>query len=734
MVFVFLVTYHFSNAATVTAISDGDWHDPTNWDCGCIPSGAGTDVVIDGRSISIKTATGNITIGTVSITNASGSALAHLEVLDNVTFTVSGNLNLTAQDVGKAVSFRAANTSTTNISGNVTIIRTADNTKSNKLQLKMEASVAVNVGGNLTFNYLNAANGEGSLELDLNGTNVLTVSGDVNLLLAGGNRFTCNLDNSAQFNIGGAFTATQSGGNIFLTSIGTDCLFSVTDNATFINSGSTTDMRFTGTGNSNLTVGGNLNLTSSTVDKVLDFGTGGNINVTGNLNFSALSAADIDLDFTTNAILNLGGLITRASDFGIITMGPSAKIAYNGTGIQQLAKNAGSGGDSFEFTNVEINNTSGQPLSLEGTVNITRHLTLTSGIIEPTAINRLILDGSGASSDIGSATSHVDGPITKTGNGAFTFPVGDNGVSAPIAMSAPGNSGDFTAQYFNAAHSSTSVTGELTKVSPVEYWTLDRTAGNDVEVTLHWTDADQSEIYNLTDLRVAKYNGSTWQSEGNQITTGGTGSGVSGTIESNAVTTFSPFTFGTVAATNFLPVELMDFRAKVADNNLSVKLVWSTATETNNDYFEIERSIDGKRFSTIGKVLGNGNTLVESHYSFNDDKPISDVLYYRLKQTDYDGNYGYSEIISVKLGHQGLVRGTLFPNPTVDQVNLELASLDYNGEINIQITNVNGQVFTNRNISWNDQDANLNIDVSHLPTGMYFLECWTKKREASLEV
>jgi hypothetical protein len=84
-----------------------------------------------------------------------------------------------------------------------------------------------------------------------------------------------------------------------------------------------------------------------------------------------------------------------------------------------------------------------------------------------------------------------------------------------------------------------------------------------------------------------------------------------------------------------LPIELLNFNAVC--NNAKIIVSWSTASETNNDYFTIESSIDGITWETIATVSGAGNSNTALSYSFTDDNPISGTSYCRLKQTDYNG-------------------------------------------------------------------------------------------------
>lgn len=97
-----------------------------------------------------------------------------------------------------------------------------------------------------------------------------------------------------------------------------------------------------------------------------------------------------------------------------------------------------------------------------------------------------------------------------------------------------------------------------------------------------------------------------------------------------------------------LPIELTAFTGEC--NNGKIALQWETASEINNDFFDIERSINGEIFKSIGVKNGGGNSNARLNYSFIDDHipANSQILYYRLKQTDFDGTYTYSDIFAVQ--------------------------------------------------------------------------------------
>lgn len=136
-----------------------------------------------------------------------------------------------------------------------------------------------------------------------------------------------------------------------------------------------------------------------------------------------------------------------------------------------------------------------------------------------------------------------------------------------------------------------------------------------------------------------------------------------------------------------LPIELINFTATVLDKN--VELNWFTASETNNDYFTVEQSTDGINFNNIGTVDGAGNSIMLKKYSFTHASPKEGTLYYRLKQTDMDGQSVYFKMISATVQNNDFSL-MLYPNPLFEgsihlncnsPIDLEIAIFDELGEV-----------------------------------------------------
>ncbi len=183
--------------------------------------------------------------------------------------------------------------------------------------------------------------------------------------------------------------------------------------------------------------------------------------------------------------------------------------------------------------------------------------------------------------------------------------------------------------------------------------------------------------------------------------------------------------FGTLATLanvyDIVPVELASFSASVIQGR--IMLEWATASELNNNGFEIERSVDGNTFATIGFVEGEGTTTEPNFYSFEDLSPFTEnyTIYYRLKQVDFGGNFSYSKTISVEFNMlEDFVLKQNYPNPfnpsTIVEYNLQEAGL-----VSLKVHDVLGkEVATLVNEEKAVGNHSVTFDAGNLPSGVYF--------------
>lgn len=161
-----------------------------------------------------------------------------------------------------------------------------------------------------------------------------------------------------------------------------------------------------------------------------------------------------------------------------------------------------------------------------------------------------------------------------------------------------------------------------------------------------------------------------------------------------------------------LSVKLESFAA-IAERNV-IKLKWTTATEINNDYFLIERSVDGSQWTEIKKVKGSGNSTAAINYEANDLTPLNGTTYYRLKQIDFDGTSSYSEAKAVKYITEALTGIIIFPIPNAGN-SINLAGITDYTKQELSVLNAAGSVIYTTSIS-----SRL-VDLPVLKAGIYII-------------
>ncbi len=171
-----------------------------------------------------------------------------------------------------------------------------------------------------------------------------------------------------------------------------------------------------------------------------------------------------------------------------------------------------------------------------------------------------------------------------------------------------------------------------------------------------------------------------------------------------------------------LPVKLISFEAEKTNDN-QVQLRWATASEIDNDHFDIERSADAKEWSTIGEVKGAGTTNAAQQYSIRDRQPLAGTSYYRLRQVDYDGQYEYSEIRAVSISEATATTMAVYPNPAATGTGVNVVLGGSTETIRyIRITSQMGAVVYGTEV--NDEQS-YRLQGLDLPVGVYTINILT---------
>ncbi|MFW6019285.1 MAG: T9SS type A sorting domain-containing protein [Bacteroidales bacterium] len=158
-----------------------------------------------------------------------------------------------------------------------------------------------------------------------------------------------------------------------------------------------------------------------------------------------------------------------------------------------------------------------------------------------------------------------------------------------------------------------------------------------------------------------------------------------------------------------LPVELIDFNVK--ETSKGIKLTWTTASEINNDYFTVQRATENSDFKSIATIEGAGNSNEIINYTYIDDENINGkTVYYRIKQTDYDGTTSYSWIEDIST--QENITLKVFPNPVKYGEEFTIQSSEKNNKVTIY--NSSGQQVFEKEINKNKTD----IDSYNLSKGI----------------
>lgn len=593
-----------------------------------------------------------------------------------------------------------------------------------------------------TFDITQGASEDLSINGVISGTKNIIKTGDGRLVLGGANTTftgtmtvsvgTLKIGNADALGTTAGATIVASGAELDLNGITLATSEPLTLNGVGINNSgdgalinTSSPSHTSSTYNGAITLGSDATIGAGSGDIIL-----GANGVIGGFNLEKVGTYNLNLGSGTSTLgtvtvsagtLTAPGTVNISGDFfndGTFDAEGTGTINLNGASAQSI----GGTTTTTTFNNLTLSGGGAKSLAKAAVVN--KVLTFTSGILTTTSTYLLtIADGGSVAS--ASTTSFVNGPMAKIGNTAFDFPVGAGTKLGRIGISAPSTTTTFTAQYFNAAPSNSTsfgsgLNGGTGKISTVEYWNLTPTGTPTAKVVLHW-ESNTSGITSLlaANLVVAHYTGSAWISEGNA---GTTVSGAAGTLTSNTVSTWSPFTFGSPTSLAPLPVKLISFTAKAIEKDAILN--WSTATEKNNDHFDIERSNDGVNFTKVGAVNGAGNSTAIEKYSFTDTR-VADIssqnVYYRLKQIDFDGNFEYSNLATITFAKQGLVSiSNVQPNPFVGNLVVNF-NLPDEGNVTILIIDAQGRIVASNEVNANKGNNIAEFNTTDYAKGLYFI-------------
>lgn len=465
---------------------------------------------------------------------------------------------------------------------------------------------------------------------------------------------------------------------------------------------------------------------------------------TGNLNLLPNSHLDAS-NPTVRPVIQLTGNWNRSLN-NVVT-GPNKRgfargksmVSFIGGAAQSINTPAA---DPIErFHGLEINCYNGVTLNATAKAEVYDLLLLTDGIFNTGAAGNYVWVRKNTPGSVNRVLGHVNGWLYRdvtADPSYFEFPVGKGGA-APASTHFRRMS-----MKFNTVSGFDRVDVKFNNTPSTNAGTCPNIDGLDIDGTLtgaggYWTVNPNSGSYTTNyDMRlylngmgtfsdnqflvVSRNNGETncndWKGGGTINPNNGLGRMVAdGFALRMNLPFFSEKALG-VGSIPPLAVELLDFNAE--PQNDRVLLTWNTLKETNNAYFAIERSAGGPEFSEIGRVKGAGTTSEPQSYRTFDLAPLPGTSYYRLKQTDFDGKFAYSQTVSVTFEQTG-DQVLLYPNPTTEGMNTRIRfTSSRERQCTFQLFDLTGRKVWEE--TRDDRNGDIEIPTNALTAGVYLFK------------
>jgi hypothetical protein len=343
----------------------------------------------------------------------------------------------------------------------------------------------------------------------------------------------------------------------------------------------------------------------------------------------------------------------------------------------------------------------------------------------------------------------VNGYVSRLGNSALTFPVGNQSGTdlRTLSISAPASATDHLSIAYwqgnvgtnldptGGAHDRTALntagipgTTRLVSVSPLCFWDWVPVAGSSsLTINISIPDFSVQGGYNIASgMRVAGWNTTTNQWD-NLSAAAGASSNAEGTVMTGTVSNMSLYSAIAIGSVSAFPLAVKLVGFDVYKKETRAFLQWATSSETNNKGFIIERSNAGiiwEEIGFVGSKLSGGNSNSRLEYDFTDGTPLTGSNLYRLKQLDVDGKVAYSTVRRLNFNHENPV--TVYPNPATDNITLTGLS---GGEF-ITLYNISGGVVSQIQ---NNNNHNLDIKLDKLTDGVYHLRILSKNGAITIQ-
>jgi len=399
--------------------------------------------------------------------------------------------------------------------------------------------------------------------------------------------------------------------------------------------------------------------------------------------------------------------------------------------------------NSYIFYNLTVNN---EKTYLMGNVTIQHNLNFINGNMMLRSYNLTIIDGASITWNGAAQTDWGSGYIVTSGKGYLTMTANPSGTIFPIGYTATDFNPITLTTDTGKAACNVLVASGITDASGAqiashvvnETWTvISNSAVASMTMTPQWTDgsygtsAQEQPQFDRSlaqiSTRTSQATNAPWTPSGliGQASGGNPWTKSSGKISMTAGATYF---VGVGDIGSALPITLDKF--DVANAQAHAELYWSTAMEINNNYFEVERSLSGLQWSSLGKVAGHGSSNEENAYHFIDSLHGiigNTTVFYRLKQVDFNGSFTYSPIRSIAIANTPISVQT-YPNPTQGTLNVAWENDNANTVLNIM--NLSGNTLYAETIGGQGA-VSRQISLERYPAGAYIVKLTTGENETS---
>ncbi|GGF11347.1 T9SS type A sorting domain-containing protein [Hymenobacter cavernae] len=418
------------------------------------------------------------------------------------------------------------------------------------------------------------------------------------------------------------------------------------------------------------------------------------------------------------------------------TLAPSSTVVYAGATASHTIKPASYGKLTLEGSG---------PKALGGSVLVNGDLQLSNAKLKLGAFNATITKGSKVTG--ANANSYViadnGGQLRQSvlsDNAEVVFPVGTATAYLPVTLqqSAPRSEDVFAVQVADSKFATydandTGIGSPVTETKSVrKTWFVSEEVKGDANLTLkmQWQNTDQTADFDPTQAFITHFRNGFWDRTATEVgaVPMTSASGTYALLRSN-ITSFSPFSVSSDMSQP-LPVELISFNANRVGG--VVNCTWATASEKNNDYFDLERSLNGQTFNVIGTVAGTGTSSATHSYSLQDRHPAAVTAYYRLRQVDRDGTSVYSPVVAVN-GSAAAVSITAVPNPSNGPIVVTLSATEAS-TVRGTVTNMLGTEVLSFAKPVSAGLQYLTLDLSSQSAGVYLLRIQTLQGPQTLRV